>query len=72
MPTIIFDRDWEKADFQISQAGLPSNALRYKVAEAIALEREQCATIALEQRCERGTPWDDACVAIAKAIRESR
>jgi hypothetical protein len=32
---------------------------------------EQCATIALEQRCERGTPWDMACVAVAKAIREA-
>ncbi len=30
-----------------------------------------CAVIALEQRCERGTPWDLACVAIAAKIRES-
>ena len=31
---------------------------------------EEAATIALEQRCERGTPWDLACVAIAEKIRE--
>ena len=30
---------------------------------------EEAATIALEQRCERSTPWDMACVAIAQAIR---
>jgi hypothetical protein len=30
---------------------------------------EHAATIALEQRCERDTPWDLACLAIAKAIR---
>jgi hypothetical protein len=38
---------------------------------AIMLERERCATVALEQRCERGTPWDRACVAIADAIRKN-
>ncbi len=31
---------------------------------------EKCATIALEQRCERDTPWDKACVTIANKIRE--
>lgn len=36
---------------------------------AMEAERERCATIALEQRCERGTPWDLACVRIAAAIR---
>ena len=30
---------------------------------------EEAATIALEQRCERNTPWDLACVAVAQAIR---
>ena len=30
---------------------------------------EAAATVALEQRCERGTPWDRACVTIAEAIR---
>lgn len=29
---------------------------------------EECRTKALLQRCERGTPWDLACVAIANAI----
>jgi hypothetical protein len=29
-----------------------------------------CAKIALEQRCERDTPWDRACVAIAAAIEK--
>jgi chromosome segregation ATPase len=38
----------------------------------LAAEIERCATVALEQRCERGTPWDLACVTIAKAIRESK
>jgi hypothetical protein len=37
--------------------------------QATAIERERCARVALEQRCERGTPWDAACVAIATAIR---
>ena len=32
-------------------------------------ERERCASVAIEQRCERGTAWDQACVAIADAIR---
>lgn len=32
-------------------------------------ERQRCATVALEQRCERGTPWDLACLSIAAAIR---
>lgn len=39
--------------------------------EAITKERERCAAVALEQRCERGTPWDDACVAIANAIKNA-
>lgn len=30
---------------------------------------ETCATMALEQRCERGTPWDLACTTIAEKIR---
>lgn len=30
---------------------------------------DQAVIIALEQRCERGTPWDRACVAIADKIR---
>jgi hypothetical protein len=31
--------------------------------------REEAATCALEQRCERGTPWDLACTTIAEHIR---
>lgn len=38
--------------------------------QAEVRERERCTTKALEQRCERGTPWDLACLAIAKALRE--
>ena len=30
---------------------------------------EACANVALEQRCERGTPWDLACTTIAEKIR---
>jgi hypothetical protein len=44
-------------------------AIQSRIATAIAEERERCATIALEQRCERGTPRDAACVAIAEKIR---
>jgi hypothetical protein len=31
---------------------------------------ENTMVIALEQRCERGTPWDTACIAIADKLRE--
>lgn len=44
--------------------------LRNDILSALRNERERCAVVALEQRCERGTPWDAACVAIAKAIRQ--
>ena len=37
--------------------------------DPVADERERCAIIALEQRCERKTDWDRACVAVADAIR---
>lgn len=37
--------------------------------QANAAERERCATVALEQRCERDTPWDGACTTIADKIR---
>ncbi len=46
-------------------------ARRYK-AEADGMREatiEECATTALEQRCQRGTPWDLACTTIAAAIR---
>lgn len=36
-----------------------------------AAQKEKDATIALEQRCERGTPWDLACTTIAAAIRSA-
>ena len=41
-----------------------------EVKQAAAHARERCAIKALEQRCERGIPWDRACVAIAAAIRK--
>lgn len=31
---------------------------------------ETCATMALEQRCDRDTPWDLACTTIAEKIRD--
>ena len=31
--------------------------------------RERAALVALEQRCERDTPWDLACTTIAASIR---
>ena len=40
-----------------------------RLREALTVERERCATVALEQRCERGTSWDLACTTIAAAIR---
>ena len=40
-----------------------------KIANAIAMERESCATAALGERCVRGTPWDIACTSIADKIR---
>lgn len=38
--------------------------------EGVDAERERAATVALEHRGERGTPWDLACVTIANAIRD--
>lgn len=35
----------------------------------VADVRNRCANIALEERCQRGTPWDLACVTIAEKIR---
>jgi hypothetical protein len=43
-----------------------------RVSRAVAAERERCAVIALEQRCERNTDWDRCCVAVADAIRKSK
>lgn len=66
MPTAILASDYERA----SQLVLGSaENIRNAVAKAIADERERCATVALEQRCERGNGWDLACVAIARKIR---
>lgn len=45
-------------------------AIASLISEVREGERDLCATKALEQRCERGTPWDAACVAIAAAIRK--
>ena len=36
---------------------------------AIAIVLNEAEGAAHEQRCERGTPWDRACVACADAIR---
>ena len=35
---------------------------------AVKAERYRCRGVALEQRCERGTGWDAACVEIANKI----
>ena len=43
-----------------------------RLKEALTVERERCATVALEQRCERGTPWDLACTTIAAAVRREK
>lgn len=47
--------------------------LRDEAADTIEALYEALATIdciVLEQRCERGTPWDLACVTIAEKVRE--
>lgn len=44
-----------------------------EAADTIASYRaalERAHVIVLEQRCERGTPWDLACVTIAQKVRE--
>lgn len=46
-----------------------ARALDTFAAKARAMAIEEAATIALEQRCERETPWDLACTTIAAAIR---
>lgn len=69
MPTTIYTEDYWKAEKVINECGVAS--LRQQIAQAIATERERCATLALEQRCERGTPWDRACVTIADKIRNT-
>jgi hypothetical protein len=57
----------------ISGAPFPSERSRNKARAALAVARpvirEECAKVAHEQRCERDTPWDHACLAIAAAIR---
>lgn len=45
------------------------NILVRVIERAASGEREACEKVALEQRCERGTPWDQACTTIADAIR---
>lgn len=39
------------------------------LAEARRGMKERCATVCLEQRCERDTPWDAAVLACVRAIR---
>ena len=54
-------KDWFQSDL---------NTL-YFAKQVAAHTRERCAMKALEQRCERGIPWDRACVAIAAEIRKT-
>lgn len=42
--------------------------LAAQIDAAIGNERERCRNIALNERCERGTPWDLACTTIAEKI----
>lgn len=52
-------------------------AAQDEIIAAVKVERDairaktivQCKNVALEQRCERRTPWDLACVTIADMIR---
>jgi hypothetical protein len=71
MPLVIYDEDFRRADKAVNpHIAYYGESLRNLIARAIVEERERCAIVALEQRCERGTPWDSACVAIAAAIRK--
>lgn len=70
MPTAVLESDYIIAAGIMNTSGL--TILSNRIAQAIAEERERCATVALEQRCERGTAWDKACVAIAAAIRATQ
>lgn len=38
------------------------------IEEAVKAERERCIGVVLEQRSERGTPWDLAIVSAANAL----
>ena len=68
--------DWEKLGEVDASADLSINVVAVTLIgvrlakETAAHTRERCAMKALEQRCERGIPWDRACVAIAAAIRK--
>src|SRR5258706_7227451 len=60
-------RDQRDADMQ--EIMRINNVLNDRINELEAETIKRCATVALEQRCERDTPWDMACLAIAQAIR---
>jgi hypothetical protein len=55
------------------ETGVESSNLQLVIARAIqaatAAAYEDAARVALEQRCERKTPWDAACVAVSREIR---
>ena len=59
------------------KCGFKSDHLVDAIATALIAAREagraegweDAARIALEQRCQRGTPWDLACTTVAAAIR---
>jgi hypothetical protein len=61
---------WDHCEAVAAEVALWPKWMRGEVDTVITSVYEQCATIALEQRCERGTAWDMACIAVAKAIRE--
>lgn len=68
---VLINPDGSLSTEQCRCALLDAANLRIKELEGRLREAyERCATIALEQRCERNTPWDRACVAIAAAIRD--
>jgi hypothetical protein len=61
---------WRIASLYSGVLASETRDLAAHIDAALARERERCATAALEQRCERETPWDLACTTIAAKIRE--
>lgn len=63
------DDEWMELMAQRIDAADEIKRLRAALSTARADALEEAARVVLEQRCERGTPWDNACLDAASAIR---